>query len=891
MRLGPQECRRLLADNPAHALALQNLAVDHLSVDDGLGAIRLYRRAFTLHHDRPIFERQIALALDTALNQVTALLDPGRFDEAGDILQGLLPVAPNNPRLMRLLGTVRLIQGRDADAAAMRARMGPVASGLSTAIDGIKNLQELNDFIGTIVIPAFKAADTIVRSLDSILAAIAYYCNAKGRTDAKAHIVVIDDASPDDTADIVRQWGRAHPDQSLTLISYNQNRGAGHARNVGVAAAKGPYLWFLDSDDYFLEQHLFLTANLLDQRLDLDYVRTDMLFDQIDDLITPVWRAASQNTYPCNLCIRRVCHDRIGGFPEEQPFWPATADDVSYSRAIAQELVGVGLTAKTVFYSLSPGNVLDKLRADMVSGKIPGEGNTVDDQFMAIEILIRRRLYALAHRTSVPADALLAKARQTDPIAALPLLQQALGLAPQRADIWFDLGVAYHRQAQNEPAEKAYRHAIGLDRMLAPAHTNLGLLLLEAGDAEAASGHLSYSLRLRPDSTNTQFLLGRAYRRLGILNKAAVLLRHAIAQEPARAEFLAELAGLLLDQGDVAGSLHYARSALNLEPTRYEAQSALAAALEASGDEEAAIDTWNNAIQCNPGYGEAFSRRALLLLSRSLGPPPAPRPSVSPPEKRMSINALGRNGRFGNQLLQYGVAALYANRHGLELQVPHWPGRALFDLDDPMPSRPALPRLTDAERILPTGLGEAQRPLAAGHDIDAYFCGDTTPLAPYADEFRRLFVPGRHLQTQADRVCYGLRSQGRTIVAIHVRHGDYGWGRFWTAPVAWYLDWLSRLWPTLDEPVLFVASDDSAVVKNFSAFNPLTATDIDTPIPGAEFFMDFHALCLADHAAISNSTFSFTARMLHTGSGSHFRPSRQTQSLIQYNPWESLVLL
>lgn len=899
MRIGPQESRRLLADNPAHALALQNVAIDLLSGGDGLGAICQYRRAYSLHRDKAVFDQQIAAVLDAALNQVTLLLDPGQFDEAGDILMDLLPLAPNNSRLARLLGTVRVIQGRDRDALAMLDRMEPRASGLAVAMDSIKKSREQNDFIGTIVIPCHCAAITIGRSLDSVLTCIAHYRSTRNRPEAKVHIVIVDDASTDDAVDIIRRWSRAHPAQSLTLIANSQNAGAGAARNAGAAAAKGPYLWFLDSDDYFLDPHLTVTSEVLDQRPDLDYVRTDMVFDQIDDLVTPVWRTASRNTYPCNLCIRRISHNRVGGFPEEEPFLPATADDVCYSRALSQDLSGVGLREKTVFYSLSPGNVLDRLRTDMISGKVPGEGNVVDDRFMAIEILIRRRLYELSHRnsearaewTKAQADTLLAQARIADDAGAPWLLKQALALAPDRHDIWFELGGALHRLQRTDEAQNAYCNAIRLNATLAPAHSNLGLLQLEAGDTAGAASCFEQSLRLRPDSNNTRFLLGSARRKQGRLKEAADLLQQVVALEPTKAAFQAELAATLLDQGDIGGALRTARLAAMLAPTLYEAHAVLAASLEASGDGRGALDTWTQAIQCNPGYGEAFSRRALLLLSQSGGVHPVPRPGINAPDRRLTIRALGRNGRFGNQLLQYGTTALYAARNGLELQVPLWPGRVLFDHDDPLPSIPALPRLANAEQILPAGLVEGNSPLAAGHDIDAYFCGDTTVLAPYADEFRRLFTPGRYLRAQAARVSDRLRSRGRTIVAIHIRHGDYGWGRFWTAPIEWYQDWLTALWPTLDQPVLFVASDDSAVVQNFSAFNPLTAANIDSALPGAEFFVDFHALCIADHAAISNSSFSFTARMLHSGSGSHFRPHPPTQSLVQYNPWGSPVLL
>ncbi len=62
-------------------------------------------------------------------------------------------------------------------------------------------------------------------------------------------IILVDDASPDASRAIVQRY--MDQDKRISLITHDQNRGLGPARNTGVMHASGEYLIFLDSDDYF----------------------------------------------------------------------------------------------------------------------------------------------------------------------------------------------------------------------------------------------------------------------------------------------------------------------------------------------------------------------------------------------------------------------------------------------------------------------------------------------------------------------------------------------------------------------------------------------------------------------------------------------------------------
>ena len=62
-------------------------------------------------------------------------------------------------------------------------------------------------------------------------------------------LIVVDDASPDGSRAIVERFAAADP--RIRLETHAQNRGLSAARNTGLAAARGEYVWFPDPDDRY----------------------------------------------------------------------------------------------------------------------------------------------------------------------------------------------------------------------------------------------------------------------------------------------------------------------------------------------------------------------------------------------------------------------------------------------------------------------------------------------------------------------------------------------------------------------------------------------------------------------------------------------------------------
>ena len=106
----------------------------------------------------------------------------------------------------------------------------------------------------SVVIPAYNREREIVRAVDSVLI----------QGIESMEILVIDDCSTDNTAQVVT----AMNDPRIHLIRHDKNKGEARARNTGVRVAKGKYVAYLDSDDYWLPGKLKAQLKAMDNAPD-----------------------------------------------------------------------------------------------------------------------------------------------------------------------------------------------------------------------------------------------------------------------------------------------------------------------------------------------------------------------------------------------------------------------------------------------------------------------------------------------------------------------------------------------------------------------------------------------------------------------------------------------
>lgn len=90
----------------------------------------------------------------------------------------------------------------------------------------------------SIVLPIYGVEKYLPTCLDSVYSQVTNDCE----------IILVDDESPDRCGAICEEYKSKFPEN--TTVIHQKNMGLGGARNTGMAAATGEYLFFIDSDDY-----------------------------------------------------------------------------------------------------------------------------------------------------------------------------------------------------------------------------------------------------------------------------------------------------------------------------------------------------------------------------------------------------------------------------------------------------------------------------------------------------------------------------------------------------------------------------------------------------------------------------------------------------------------
>ena len=111
----------------------------------------------------------------------------------------------------------------------------------------------------SIITPCYNAAPYIATTIKSV----------QQQTFTGWEMIVVDDGSTDDSAEIVRQISQQ--DSRIKLVQ-KENGGSASARKIGLSLAKGEYLQFLDADDRLDKHKLQLQITLMEQEsLDVSY--------------------------------------------------------------------------------------------------------------------------------------------------------------------------------------------------------------------------------------------------------------------------------------------------------------------------------------------------------------------------------------------------------------------------------------------------------------------------------------------------------------------------------------------------------------------------------------------------------------------------------------------
>lgn len=117
----------------------------------------------------------------------------------------------------------------------------------------------------SVIVPVFNTERYLRACVDSILS----------QTLTELEIVLVNDGSSDSSGDICDEYAAKY--ERVTAI-HKENGGVSSARRAGVAAAKGQYIAFVDSDDW-IEQDMYAQMFAYVREQGADVVMCDILFE------------------------------------------------------------------------------------------------------------------------------------------------------------------------------------------------------------------------------------------------------------------------------------------------------------------------------------------------------------------------------------------------------------------------------------------------------------------------------------------------------------------------------------------------------------------------------------------------------------------------------------
>ena len=156
-----------------------------------------------------------------------------------------------------------------------------------------------------VIIPVYNKERGVRRAVESVI----------NQSYRKFEIVIVDDASNDDSLKIINSLANEH--KQITVISHDENMGRSIARNTGMDAKHATYVAFLDADDSYSKDFLQITTNVLNKNPELDAIKVGI------NLPVEIEREkylALYNSSAANMIFRKNILSFLGGFPEDEAY-------------------------------------------------------------------------------------------------------------------------------------------------------------------------------------------------------------------------------------------------------------------------------------------------------------------------------------------------------------------------------------------------------------------------------------------------------------------------------------------------------------------------------------------------------------------------------------------
>jgi Glycosyl transferase family 2 len=222
-----------------------------------------------------------------------------------------------------------------------------------------------------VIIPCYNYGRFLYDCVNSVL----------GQVGVDVRVLVIDDASPDNTAEVAAALARENP--RVTVIRHSANKGHIKTYNEGIEWASADYMLLLSADDYLLPGALARATNLMDAHPEVGFTFGNVIELSDNGNETPIksiieatcilegcefiaLSGAENLVATCSAVVRTELQNRLGGYHNELPH---TGDMEMWLRFAAHASVGFmsayqgvyrchSANMSTRYYSISEGRLI-----------------------------------------------------------------------------------------------------------------------------------------------------------------------------------------------------------------------------------------------------------------------------------------------------------------------------------------------------------------------------------------------------------------------------------------------------------------------------------------------------------------------------------------------------
>lgn len=159
----------------------------------------------------------------------------------------------------------------------------------------------------SIIIRAYNAEKTIVRAIESAI-------NQDFSKD-QFEIIIVNDGSTDKTKELLERYAFL---QNISIF-HQENKGAVHAANQGIAVSKGIYISFVDSDDMVTPSFLNELVSFLDVHSMYDAIYSDYI-EEVDGIKKNIAPRSLSEALLGGMLFRKKLLKDMGGFSHNTIF-------------------------------------------------------------------------------------------------------------------------------------------------------------------------------------------------------------------------------------------------------------------------------------------------------------------------------------------------------------------------------------------------------------------------------------------------------------------------------------------------------------------------------------------------------------------------------------------